>query len=271
MARVARQPKSAVLGKIFYEVFPSLRDTRLPAVIGDSFQVGSSSILTHSLNTLLPLRGEDGGDLLHNVIVRPISSDRSEFCLLQINDVTVPVMRERVLRERQNARYHAIVDSAPDAIVTTDLDRTIQWVNGAAEHVFGYAPAELLGQKIDILLAQDGSLAADFFQRGARRGGEIASGDRPSQGRRARLFRRVVRSLASGRAGLRHHDLARRHRADGGRPRAAGEREPSPGALWKRCRNWSGPADAMATATISIRNGRATRGRRRTSIWAGNG
>jgi PAS domain S-box-containing protein len=162
MARVTRQPKPAVLGKSFYEVFPGLRDTRLPTVIGDSFQVGSSSILTHSLNTLLPLRGEDGGELLHNVIVRPISSERSEFCLLQINDVTVPVMRERVLRERQNARYHAIVDSAPDAIITTDLDRTIQWVNGAAEHVFGYAPAELLGRKIDLLLAQDGSLQRIF-------------------------------------------------------------------------------------------------------------
>jgi PAS domain S-box-containing protein len=162
MACVSRQEKSAVLGKNLYEVFPSLRDTRLPAVIGDSFQVGSSSVLTHSLNTLLPLWGEDGQELLHNLIVRPVSSGRSDFCLLQINDVTVSVVRERVLRERQNARYHAIVDSAPDAIITTDIDGTIQWVNGAAEHVFGYASADLLGKKIDILLAHDGSLSRIF-------------------------------------------------------------------------------------------------------------
>jgi PAS domain S-box-containing protein len=162
MARVSRRPKPSVLGKSLYEVFPSLRDTRLPAVIADSFQAGSSSILTHSLNTLLPLRGEGGQELLHNVIVRPINSGRSDFCLLQIDDVTVSVMRERVLRERQNARYHAIVDSAPDAIITADLERTIQWVNGAAEPVFGYAPSELLGKKIDILLAQDGILARVF-------------------------------------------------------------------------------------------------------------
>jgi PAS domain S-box-containing protein len=164
MARVARQSTPDVLGRSLYDVFPSLRDTRLPAVIGDSFQVGSSSILTHSLNKLLPLRGEDGHELLHNVIVRPMSSGRSDFCLLQINDVTVPVMRERVLRERQNARYHAIVDSAPDAIITTDLERTIQWVNGAAEHVFGYAPADLLGRKIDTLLEQDGGLARIYAE-----------------------------------------------------------------------------------------------------------
>ncbi len=159
MARVSRQPKAAVLGKSLYDVFPNLRDTRLPAVIADSFQAGSSSILTHSLNALLPLQGEGGLPLLHNVIVRPMSSGRSEFCLLQVDDVTVSVTRERVLRDRQNARYHAIVDSAPDAIITTDLDRTIQWVNGAAEPVFGYAPSDLLGQKVDILLAQDGGLA----------------------------------------------------------------------------------------------------------------
>jgi PAS domain S-box-containing protein len=162
MARVSRHDKSAVLGKSLYEVFPSLRDTRLPAVIGDSFQSGSSSVLTHTLNKLLPLRGDGGHKLLHNLVVRPVSSGRSDFCLLQINDVTVSAMRERVLRDRQNARYHAIVDSAPDAIITTDIDRTIQWINGAAEHVFGYAAADLLGKKIDVLLAHEGSLSRIF-------------------------------------------------------------------------------------------------------------
>ena len=159
IGRASRHPKSTVLGRSLYDVFPSLRDTRLSAVIRDSFQFGSTSILTHSLNNLLPLYGEDQQALLHNVVVRPISSERTGYCLLQINDVTLPVMRERVLRERQNARYHAIVDSAPDAIVTTDLDRTIQWVNGAAEHVFGHAPAEMLGKSIDILLAQADDLS----------------------------------------------------------------------------------------------------------------
>src|SRR3984957_17384890 len=152
IARVSRLSMHDVLDKSLYEVFPTLRDGRLPSVIADSFQVGSSSILTHSLNRLLPLRGEGGQELLHNIVVRPISSGRANRCLLQINDVTVSVTRERVLRERQNARYHAIVDSAPDAIITTGLDRVIQWLNGAAEQVFDYAPSELLGQQIDILL-----------------------------------------------------------------------------------------------------------------------
>jgi PAS domain S-box-containing protein len=162
IACVSRQPKQSVIGRSLYDVFPMMRNTRLSSVIEDSVQVGSSSILTHSLNTSLPLQGESGEDLLHNIIVRPVSSPTATYCLVQINDVTVAVARERVLRARQNARYHAIVDTAPDAIVTTGLDQTIQWVNAAAEHAFGYAPTELLGRKIDFLLEQDDALSRAF-------------------------------------------------------------------------------------------------------------
>ena len=164
IARVSRRPARDVLGKALSEVFPEVRHTRLPDVIADSFHAGSSSILTHTLNALLPLRGESAEPLLHNIVVRPLSSSQMNYCLLQITDVTVAVMRERVLRERQNARYHAIVDSAPDAIVTIDDDRNIQWVNGAVDHVLGYSHAELLGQKIDILLDIDNPLLQALAQ-----------------------------------------------------------------------------------------------------------
>jgi PAS domain S-box-containing protein len=158
MARTARRPAHQVLGKTLDEIFPAVLDTRLPGVIDDAFQAGSSSILTHALNALLPLRGEGGEPLLHNIVVRPVSAVNGNYCLLQITDVTVAVTRERVLRERQNARYHAIVDSAPDAIITVDDDRNIQWVNGAVDFVLGYGHSELLGQKLDILLDPDNPL-----------------------------------------------------------------------------------------------------------------
>jgi PAS domain S-box-containing protein len=164
MAHVSRRLARDVLGKAFLEVFPEVRQTRLPDVIDDSFLAGSSSILTHTLNALLPLKSESGEPLLHNIVVRPVSSVHVTYCLLQITDVTVAVMRERVLRERQNARYHAIVDSAPDAIVTIDDNRNIQWVNGAVDHVLGYNHAELLGQKLDILLGPNNPLLQALAQ-----------------------------------------------------------------------------------------------------------
>ena len=158
MARIARLPSRDVLGRSFFDIFPDALQTRLPGVIADAFQVGSSSILTHSLNALLPLRGEGGDALLHNIVVRPVSSAQANYCLLQITDVTVAVTRERVLRERQNARYHAIVDSAPDAIITIDDSRNIHWVNGGVDHILGYDHSELLGQKLDILLESENPL-----------------------------------------------------------------------------------------------------------------
>ena len=63
IARVSRQPKQAVLGNSLYDIFPTARDTRLSSVISNSFEAGSSSILTYALNTLLPLRGEGGEEL----------------------------------------------------------------------------------------------------------------------------------------------------------------------------------------------------------------
>lgn len=165
MARTSRRSAAEVVGKAFLDVYPKARITRLPSVIEDAFQVGSSGLLTHTLNSLLPLRLEDGGELLHNIIVRPLPTAESSYCLLQVTDVTAAVTRERVLRERQNARYHAIVDSAPDAIITVDADQNIQWVNGAVDHVLGYDHAELIGQKLRVLLQSEEPLAQLLAER----------------------------------------------------------------------------------------------------------
>jgi PAS domain S-box-containing protein len=174
MARITGCSNQSAVGQNLFDIFPESRNSRLAAVIEDAFQAGSSSILTHSLNTLLPLRDPTGQQLLHNIIVRPVTLGKAVHCLLQINDVTVSVTRERVLRERQNARYHAIVDTAPDAIITTRLDGTIEWSNGAAGRAFGYSPSELLGRNINILLERDDSLSLIFT------GGDTDSEDRPN-------------------------------------------------------------------------------------------
>ena len=133
-------------------------------VIEETFEIGSSSVLTHSLNKLLPLLDETEREVLHNIIVRPLAFGAAQHCLLQVDDVTLAVTRERVLRERQNARYHAIVDSAPDAIITVNLDLSIQWLNATAAHVLGYAPAELMGQTIDVILENKNDLTSSFLE-----------------------------------------------------------------------------------------------------------
>jgi PAS domain S-box-containing protein len=49
----------------------------------------------------------------------------------------------------------AIVDAAPDGIVTVDARGEIAYVNRALEQLFGYTRAELIGQPIELLLPQE--------------------------------------------------------------------------------------------------------------------
>ncbi|MGE5801154.1 MAG: response regulator [Gemmatimonadota bacterium] len=62
-------------------------------------------------------------------------------------------------RPRQDAAhpatYHeAILDGAPDAMLTVAEDGTIRAANRAVSDLFGYQPAELVGQKIEMLVPQ---------------------------------------------------------------------------------------------------------------------
>src|SRR5216684_6582222 len=47
-----------------------------------------------------------------------------------------------------------IADTASDAIITIDEQSTILFVNRAAEKVFGYTPAELIGQSMTMLMPE---------------------------------------------------------------------------------------------------------------------
>jgi len=146
-------PSQDAAGRRLEEVFPGAVPPGLKSAIADALESGSSRLLTHSLHPLLlPLRTRSGGQLVHNISVRPLGTRPHLRCLVHIVDVTVAVQREQVLRERQNARYDAVVNSAPDAILTFDAQGVIQLANPAAAREFGYALRELVGLEMTVLL-----------------------------------------------------------------------------------------------------------------------
>jgi PAS domain S-box-containing protein len=162
MERATGLAQADLAGRLLWEALPELADTRLRGAVDDAIQTGASSILTHSLHAeLLPLRLPDGRPLLHNLIIRPLSFGVSVGgpgggvggCIIQVNDITVTVNRERVLRERRDAKYRAVVDTAQDAIVTTDAAGTLQWMNTAAERIFDFHSQEAIGKDIGLLLS----------------------------------------------------------------------------------------------------------------------
>jgi PAS domain S-box-containing protein len=143
---------TAVRGRRLDEVFPDT-PPRLGTAIGHALELGASSLLTHSLHPkLFPLRTRAGKPLVHDISVRTVGSRPALQCLLQVVDVTVMASRERILRDRQNARYDAVVGSAPDAILTLDADGRIQAANPAAAREFGYPAETLIGQSMALLL-----------------------------------------------------------------------------------------------------------------------
>jgi PAS domain S-box-containing protein len=144
----------AAQGHRLDELFPGRIPLRLNTAIAQALELGASSLVTHTLHpAMLPLRTPAGQQLVHNITVRPSGKRPKLRCLLQILDVTVAAARERILRERQNARYDAVVGSAPDTILTLDAEGTIQLVNPAAARQFGYSPDELIGHPLSSFLA----------------------------------------------------------------------------------------------------------------------
>jgi PAS domain S-box-containing protein len=63
----------------------------------------------------------------------------------------------QLARALENARFDmfkTVVEQAPDAMIFADREGAIQIWNRAAETVFGYAPAEVLGGSLDVIIPE---------------------------------------------------------------------------------------------------------------------
>lgn len=70
-----------------------------------------------------------------------------------IRDITDRKKAEEALKESEE-RYRIIAETASDVIITIDQGSIIQFANAASEKVFGYEPAELIGQNITVLMPE---------------------------------------------------------------------------------------------------------------------
>ena len=90
---------------------------------------------------LKPIRQvTSGGTAMHEILVTGF-------------DLTAK-MNQAAEPEVGSLRYRALVDLAYDAIVTIDQQHNITLFNRAAENLFGYSSAEVLGRRIETLLPE---------------------------------------------------------------------------------------------------------------------
>jgi PAS domain S-box-containing protein len=170
-----------------------------------------------SWSFVLPLRKIEtvlasiaSGDFARRVSV----SNRDELGALGRNVNATSVRLTQLWDELRSVSDHlqAVVDNAMDGIVTIDQTRTIRSFNPAAERIFGYTAAEVVGRPLQLLLDETvtGAMARDLFRPqaeairahrdvvGRRRDGrtfpmEVAVGEMPH--RDHRLLVAVVRDI----------------------------------------------------------------------------
>lgn len=156
LSRHSGIPRRLAIGTPLRDLFPELREGRLLEAVEDAIGTGLPAVLSHQVGGgLLPLiRHEALGaePMLQSITIRPVQIGGRPGCLVQVQDRTADVQRERKLRAQRNGRYHAIVEAAQDCIVTIDEGGSIQGMNPAAEARFGHASQDLLGQAIGLLL-----------------------------------------------------------------------------------------------------------------------
>jgi len=93
----------------------------------------------------------------HRVVVQSewvvhCDADGRPLSVLQfIRDVTEAKRAQAMIEERE-ARLRAVLDTAPDAIITIDAMGIVQSFSHAAERLFGYAAGEVIGRNINMLM-----------------------------------------------------------------------------------------------------------------------
>jgi len=75
----------------------------------------------------------------------------------------IPLVRRLAVSEK---RFRSLLEAAPDAMVVTDLEGRIVWLNSQTERLFGYARAELIGRPVETLVPERFREAHEFVRTG---------------------------------------------------------------------------------------------------------
>ncbi len=155
----ANRAAANILGYETAEALKSLKDVysiikpadgkRLAAIVG---KVGQTT-LAPTFHEIRALR-KNGTDVWLSWTCRPINWEGVPAIHSGFVDISSRKQTESALRESE-ARLAAILNLAPEGILSTDENAVIQVFNRGAEAIFGYRAEEVIGRPLDMLLPDD--------------------------------------------------------------------------------------------------------------------
>ena len=148
------------LGKSIQEIFPDLQCLRFMQSITDCLNRGMSSLLSTKLNPHpLPLyrtasERAKGLTMSQMIMLKPVQG-QGKLCMVHVFDVSPAMARDQLLRQRsseyrsQEMHTRAILASIGDAVITTDLQGHIDYMNPIAETMTGWPLIETKGKPLE--------------------------------------------------------------------------------------------------------------------------
>ena len=137
-------PPEKVLGRSFSDVLPTDTARLLETAIRSGLRAGQTQQIDY------PIEGPEG-ELWYSAKVSIRRSPRGTF-----DGVTVVVrnMTERKLVEQRLRFLSLIAEQVSDAIIATDLDFKIVYVNRSFQHLYGYTQQDIGGHTPELLNAE---------------------------------------------------------------------------------------------------------------------
>jgi PAS domain S-box-containing protein len=89
-------------------------------------------------------RRQDGSEFPVEISLSPLETESGTMAISAIRDISD--------RRKADAKFRALLESAPDAMVIVDRAGRIAIVNAQTEQMFGYRRHELLGQPVEVLV-----------------------------------------------------------------------------------------------------------------------
>jgi PAS domain S-box-containing protein len=147
--RLFGYPASEVLGRNVSMLMPSPYHEEHDGYLRRYLTTGHATIIGKGRE--VTGRRRDGAVFPLHLSVGEMTIDGQRKFTGMLHDLSERVRLEAQLGSSE-ARWRAVIDSAADGIIVIDAHGRVEAFNAAAERLFGYAAAEVLGRNVDLLM-----------------------------------------------------------------------------------------------------------------------